>query len=91
MSALRKQASPTALPAVSGGAGDVVVCAEIFPDAEAVRRAFGDADVGDILKIIDREIDRANEDMPPHMRVRRIALRSAPFDKTTTKKIKRAQ
>jgi long-chain acyl-CoA synthetase len=69
--------------------GDVVVSAEIFPDAEAIRRAFGDADADDVHKIIDREIDRANETMPVHMRVLRVTLRDIPFEKTTTKKIRR--
>jgi hypothetical protein len=68
---------------------DVVVSAEIYPDADAVRRDFGDASADDVRKIIDREIDRANESLPPHMRVLRVVLRDAPFDKTTTKKIKR--
>jgi long-chain acyl-CoA synthetase len=69
--------------------GDTIVCAEIFPDGEAIRRAFGDTSGDDVRKIVDREVDQANEAMPPHMRVRRIVLRDVPFDKTTTKKIRR--
>jgi long-chain acyl-CoA synthetase len=65
------------------------VAAEIFPDIDAIRRDFGEIREGDIRKIIEREVDMANESMPPHMRVLRVALRSAPFDKTTTKKIRR--
>jgi long-subunit acyl-CoA synthetase (AMP-forming) len=79
---------------VSGAAAErfagVVVQAELYPDAEAMRRAFGDTTAADVRKIIDREIDKANEAMPPHMRVRRVVLRSVPFDKTTTKKIRRS-
>jgi long-subunit acyl-CoA synthetase (AMP-forming) len=79
---------------VSGAAGgegrqDVVVRAEIFPDADAVRRDFGDMSADDLHKIIEREVDRANASLPPHARVLRVTLRSEPFDKTTTKKIKR--
>jgi len=72
-----------------GAGGSAVVCAEIFPDFDTVERDFGKADDDDICKIIDREVDRANESMPPHMRVRRITLRKEPFEKTTTKKIRR--
>jgi long-chain acyl-CoA synthetase len=68
----------------------VIVQAEIYPDAESIKRAFGGTTTDDVRKIIDREVDKANETMSPHMRVRRVVLRSAPFDKTTTKKIKRA-
>jgi long-chain acyl-CoA synthetase len=79
---------------VSGAAGgegrqDVVVRAEIFPDADAVRRDFGDMSADDLHKIIEHEVDRANASLPPHARVLRVTLRSEPFDKTTTKKIKR--
>jgi long-chain acyl-CoA synthetase len=74
---------------VSGADGGAVVHAEIFPDVDAIERDFGEADTDDICKIIDREVDRANESMPPHMSVRRIALRTEPFEKTTTKKIRR--
>jgi long-chain acyl-CoA synthetase len=65
------------------------VAAEIFPDIDAIRRDFGEACDDDVRKIIEREVDRVNESMPPHMRVLRTFLRSAPFDKTTTKKIRR--
>jgi long-chain acyl-CoA synthetase len=68
----------------------VVVQAEIYPDAEAIRRAFGDTAADDIRKIVGREVDKANETMPPHERVRRVVLRDVPFDKTTMKKIRRA-
>jgi acyl-CoA synthetase (AMP-forming)/AMP-acid ligase II len=94
MGAGRRPASPSGAGRAGGAAGespgDLVVLAEVFPDAEAIRRAFGEAGPDDVRKIIDREVDKANETMPPHMRVRRVAIRPAPFDKTTTKKIRRA-
>jgi long-chain acyl-CoA synthetase len=83
-------ASSVVSGAAAYGFSGVVVQAEIYPDAEAIRRAFGDTAEGDVRKIIDREVDKANESMPPHMGVRRVVLRPVPFDKTTTKKIKRA-
>jgi long-chain acyl-CoA synthetase len=82
--------SSTASGAVTERFADIVVQAEIYPDTEAIRRAFGDTTADDARKVIAREIDKANEAMPPHMRVRRIVLRSVPFEKTTTKKIIRA-
>jgi long-chain acyl-CoA synthetase len=66
-----------------------IVAAEIFPDEDAVRRAFGGVNTDDLRKIIERETDKANETMSPHMRVRRVVLRDSPFDKTSTKKIRR--
>jgi long-chain acyl-CoA synthetase len=71
--------------------GDAVVRAEIFPDIDAIRRGFGETTEDDVRKIVDREVDRANETMPPHMQVRRVVLRDTPFEKTTTKKIKRGK
>ncbi|MDR1496078.1 MAG: AMP-binding protein [Clostridiales Family XIII bacterium] len=69
---------------------DPVVSAEIFPDMDAIKRDFGDASADDMRKILDREIDKANASLPLHSRVARVALRDTPFDKTTTKKIRRA-
>jgi long-chain acyl-CoA synthetase len=78
------------VPSVFAGGGNVVVCAEIFPDADAMTRDFGAVSADDVSKVIDREVDKANASMPPHMRVTRVVLRAAPFEKTTTKKIRRA-
>jgi long-chain acyl-CoA synthetase len=88
--AKRVVTSSTAFEAVAERFADIVVQAEMYPDTEAIRRAFGDTTADDVRKILDREIDKANESMPPHMHVRRVITRSVPFDKTTTKKIKRA-
>jgi long-chain acyl-CoA synthetase len=74
---------------VFGADGKSVVCAEIYPDAATIEQDFGGTGADDIRKIIEREVDRANESMPPHMRVLRTSLRAEPFEKTTTAKIKR--
>jgi long-chain acyl-CoA synthetase len=42
-----------------------------------------------VRKILDVEIDVANEKMPPYKRVKRFSVRDEEFEKTTTKKIKR--
>jgi long-chain acyl-CoA synthetase len=70
--------------------GDVVICADIFPDfayaAERHGRELGD----DALKrILKEEIDRVNEKLPGYKRIRRFALRDSEFEKTTVQKIKR--
>jgi long-chain acyl-CoA synthetase len=70
---------------------DPIVFAEIYPDLEAIRHVFGPVNEEDIRKIIDREIDAVNARMAAFKRVVRFALRDAPFEKTTTKKIKRGK
>jgi long-chain acyl-CoA synthetase len=68
---------------------ETAVCAEIYPDYAAIAEGFGETTEDDVCKIIDREVDKANEAMPPHARVRRISIRKEPFEKTTTEKIRR--
>jgi len=72
--------------------GDTVICAEIFPDMEALQKEYGDGILSDeekLHKAIDAEVDKANDMMPAYKRVRRFILRDKEFEKTTTKKIKR--
>jgi long-chain acyl-CoA synthetase len=68
---------------------DVSVHAEIFPDYGAIERDFASRSAEDIRKVIDREVDKANELMLPHMRIRHSVLRDTPFEKTAIRKIKR--
>jgi long-chain acyl-CoA synthetase len=69
--------------------GDTVICADIFPDFPEIRQRFGNIDVEEIRKLLDKEVDTANESMPSYKRVKRFALREEEFEKTTTQKIKR--
>ena len=72
--------------------GDTVICADIFPDFEELRDKFGDYiadDPGEIRKIIDGEVDKANDRMPAYKRVKRFTLRDVEFEKTPTQKIMR--
>jgi long-subunit acyl-CoA synthetase (AMP-forming) len=72
--------------------GDTLICAEIYPDLSAVRERFGDyvaTNEEELRGLIDKEIDKANEQMPPYKRVKRFTLRDKAFEKTTTQKIKR--
>ncbi|MDR2610495.1 MAG: AMP-binding protein [Clostridiales Family XIII bacterium] len=70
-------------------AGDTVICADIFPNMPDIREKYGNIDETEVRKILDREIDAANEKMPPYKRVKRFDVVDAPFEKTTTQKIKR--
>ncbi len=68
--------------------GDLVITAEIFPDADALKAAGSPQ--GDALNaLFKKEIDRCNEQMPLYKRVKRFELRETEFEKTTTRKIKR--
>jgi long-chain acyl-CoA synthetase len=72
--------------------GDTVICAEIYPSRLSIRERFGDyvADTEEeCRRLIDKEVDTANDQMPPYKRVKRFALRDEEFEKTTTQKIKR--
>jgi long-chain acyl-CoA synthetase len=70
-------------------AGDTVICADIFPNFEQVREGFGNIAADEVRRLLDREVDAANEKMPPYKRVKRFTVRESEFEKTTTKKIKR--
>ena len=41
------------------------------------------------VEALRKEVDAANEQMPPYKRVKRIVLREEEFEKTSTMKIKR--
>lgn len=70
--------------------GDTVVQAEIFPDHPALEEKFGKVpEEEELRKILKKEIDRINEQMPLYKRVKRFEIRKEEFEKTTTKKIKR--
>lgn len=43
----------------------------------------------DIKAIVDADIEKISEDMPKYKRIREVFLRTEPFEKTTTQKIKR--
>lgn len=69
--------------------GDTVICAEIYPDYDAIEEGRGKLSEDSIKKLIKSEIDELNENMPLYKRVKRFELRNEEFEKTTTKKIKR--
>jgi long-chain acyl-CoA synthetase len=68
--------------------GDLIITAEIFCDAEALKAA-GSPEGEALQALLKKEIDRANDEMPLYKRVKRFEVRETEFEKTTTKKIKR--
>jgi long-chain acyl-CoA synthetase len=70
--------------------GDVVICADIFPDFARAEELYGGPLSPDELKrTLKGEIDRVNEKLPGYKRIKRFALRDSEFEKTTVRKIKR--
>ncbi len=74
---------------------DIAIVAHIYPDMAAVKEAVGgvdDADdVGDdeINKLFKKIIDDTNAQMSAYKHIKRFELRDEPFEKTSTRKIKR--
>ena len=55
------------------------------PEAEAVK---GKSET-EVQALIDEDIEKINNDMPKYKRIKQVYLRTEPFEKTTTQKIKR--
>ena len=55
------------------------------PEAEAVK---GKSEA-EVQALIDEDIEKVNNDMPKYKRIKQVYLRTEPFEKTTTQKIKR--
>ncbi len=72
------------------GQSDIRVCAEIFPNKEAVEALFGpNPDPAVLQKHFEDIVRKVNEQMVSYKHVRKVTLRDTEFDKTTSKKIKR--
>ncbi len=63
-----------------------MITAEIFPNAEFCTQT--NADVNTLFK---EQVEKINKTVSPAKAIRRLRIRDAEFDKTTSKKIKRAQ
>jgi long-subunit acyl-CoA synthetase (AMP-forming) len=69
---------------------DSVIVATILPDSETVAELLGkDATSDAIGRLLWSEVDKINADLPYFKKIKRVILRDAPFDITTSKKIKR--
>lgn len=83
--------SPLVSECVVYGGRNNEVLAELFPDEEEVKwkskKAFPDE--REIYLYMDAVVKTVNRKLPPYKRIRSFTVRSAPFEKTTTHKIKR--
>lgn len=67
---------------------DLICTAIIYPDYKALSEQ-GITEDADVYRVLREIVDKANEQMPPYKRVKRIEVRDKEFVKTTTLKIKR--
>ena len=70
--------------------GDVIVRAEVYPNYDALKEQFGEITEDGIKDAIKECIENVNDKMPTYKRVKRFKLREEEFEKTSTRKIKRA-
>jgi len=74
----------------STGSDEILIFASIFPDIEEVTEVLGDNPAVKAQEfLIWTEIDKINKELPYFKRIKKIAIRSEEFEKTTGKKIKR--
>ncbi len=70
---------------------DTSIVATIRPDLEEIKKVLGDSasDPAEIEKLLWKEIDKINADLPLYKRIKRVSVRFEEFEKTTGHKIKR--
>lgn len=66
---------------------DGVICAEVFPDKDTC----ADLTAAELDKRLQEIVDNINRTVPSSKTIRRLRVRDAEFDKTTSKKITRKQ
>jgi len=75
-----------AMPKSDGS--DEKIAATIVPDWEEVEEALGkDPDPAAVEKLLWDEVDKANEELAPHKKVRTIVVRRDPLVKNTSNKV----
>ena len=73
-------------------ANDVTIVATIKPDMEEVEAALGKEKAEDedaVKSLLWEQVDQVNANLPLFKKIKRIAVRTEDFEKTTGKKIKR--
>ena len=81
----------------TGKDGDVKVTAAVYPDEEAVAAALADKGLkpGDagypaaVQNLLREVVKNANRSLPVFKHIHRLVVRTEPFMKTTTQKIRR--
>ncbi len=71
--------------------GDIDVVVEIFPDLDEVKLTLGKDNPSDaeIQDLIQKRVTAMNHNVPPYKAIKQVTLRSEPFAKNTSSKIKR--
>ena len=67
--------------------GNPIICAAIFPDFAWME----ENGITDVEEKINEDIKKVNQSLPGYKKVSRVVVRDTEFEKTTTKKIKRAK
>ncbi len=70
---------------------DEVIIATVIPEAEEVREALGEKadDPAALRALLEAEVDKVNADLPLFKQMRKTVIRTEPFVKNTSNKIKR--
>lgn len=68
---------------------DTQICAEIFPNLEAIEDEFGQLSPEQVHHLLKKAVAEANDNMPMYKHIRRFHIRETEFDKTASRKIKR--
>lgn len=70
---------------------DDTIIATVIPEAEEVREALGDKadDPAALRALLEAEVDKVNADLPLFKQMRKTVVRTEPFVKNTSNKIKR--
>ena len=68
---------------------DLALCAKIVYNKDYVKEHYGTEDLSEIEKIIKKDIDAINEELPVYKQMLRIIVTDEPMIKTTTGKVKR--
>lgn len=66
------------------------IYATVIASEDALKDKFGDDyNDGQVLELIQREVDKANDNLPLFKKMTHVIVRKRPFDKTTAMKIRR--
>lgn len=68
---------------------DLALCAKIVYNKDYMKEHYGSEDPSEIEKIIKKDIDAINEELPVYKQMLRIIATDEPMIKTTTGKVKR--
>lgn len=73
------------------GKDDIMVVASIFPNMESVREKLGpDPSPEAVQKLLEEDVRKVNDQLVSYKRIRKVVVRDTEFEKTTSRKIKRA-